>query len=116
MESAADHFDLESFEMLKDVMEDEFDDLIQVYIEDSDRRLPQLQQALTAADAAELRELAHSFKGASSNISAVTLTELCRQLEQAGRDEQLDGLEQTLDQIVGEYRWVKNFLQSQLSL
>jgi len=112
MGSMADHFDLESFEMLKDVMEEEFSDLLSVYVQDSDQRLPLLQQALSNQDAAQLRELAHSFKGASSNVSAAPLAELCRQLEMAAKDNQLSGLDQTLAEVCDEYAQVKGLLQA----
>lgn len=114
MGSMADHFDLESFEMLKDVMEDEFDELLTVYVKDSDQRLPILQQALCDGDATQLRELAHSFKGSSSNISAAPLAELCRQVEQSARDEQLNGLDTVLSQIDTEYAQVRALIQTLL--
>lgn len=114
MGSMADHFDLESFEMLKDVMEDEFDELLTVYVKDSDQRLPTLHQALHESDATQLRELAHSFKGSSSNISAAPLAELCCQVEQAARDEQLHDLDVVLSQIDVEYAQVRALIQTLL--
>lgn len=107
-----EHFDTDAFDMLKDVMDDEFPDLLRVYIEDSDSRLPLLHQALTAADASALRELAHSFKGASSNISALPLADLCFSLEEAAKHGDLSGLDQVVSAIEQEYASVKTHLQS----
>jgi len=47
--------------------------------------------------------MAHSFKGSSSNMGATHLTELCRQLEEAGRgtvgvtDQQIRQMVQDID-------------------
>ncbi|WP_419811798.1 Hpt domain-containing protein [Bacterioplanoides sp.] len=114
MGAMADHFDLESFEMLQDVMEDEFSELLTVYVNDSDQRLPVILQAFRDGDTERLRELAHSFKGSSSNISAAPLAKLCHQLENAARDQQLTGLEPVLTGIESEYAQVRNLLSSLL--
>lgn len=112
--SLAEHFDLDSLEMLREVMDDEFSDLIRIYIDDSRQRLPLLSQALQRQDAKELRELAHSFKGASSNISANVLAQLCYQLETAGREEQLSGADALIAAIDAEYHIVETLLQGML--
>lgn len=112
--SLAEHFDLESLDMLREVMDDEFSDLMQVYIEDSRQRLPLLTQALQQQDAKQLRELAHSFKGASSNISANVLAKLCYQLEMAGREELLAGADALIAAIEAEYLEVETLLQGML--
>lgn len=110
----AQHFDLDSLEMLKEIMEDEFDDLIRIYLEDSDKRLPELRDAETKLDAGVLRELAHSFKGASSNISALPLAELCLIVETAARDNDLSAVPATLDKIDAEYCEVRRLLKAML--
>jgi len=114
MMSLAEHFDLESLDMLREVMDDEFADLMRVYIDDSRQRMPLLSQALQQQDAKQLRELAHSFKGASSNVSANVLAQLCYQLEMAGREEQLVGADALIAAIEAEYRNVEILLQDML--
>ncbi len=109
-----DHFDQDSLEMLKDVMADEFGDLILVYIKDSDDRLPLIHDALAAADATQLRELAHSFKGASANISAAPLAELCFRLESAARDGHLADADVLVAAIESEYQQVAALLKGML--
>ncbi|UXD89425.1 Hpt domain-containing protein [Thalassolituus hydrocarboniclasticus] len=112
--SLAEHFDPESLDMLREVMDDEFSDLMRVYIDDSRQRLPLLTQALQQQDARQLRELAHSFKGASSNVSANALAQLCFQLEMAAREGQLQGAEELIAQIEAEYLAVETLLQDML--
>lgn len=110
----AEHFDIDSLEMLKEIMEDEFNDLIRIYLEDSDKRLPELREAEMKLDATALRELAHSFKGASSNISALPLAELCLTVETAARDNNLSIVPEALDKIESEYQQVNQLLQAML--
>lgn len=111
----AQHFDIDSLEMLKEIMEDEFDDLIRIYLEDSDKRLPELREAETQLNAVALRELAHSFKGASSNISALPLAELCLVVETAARDNNLAVVPEAINNIDSEYQKVRQHLAEMLS-
>ena len=80
------HIDLSTLEMLKEVMEDDFLMLISTYINDSEIRLQELNEASEANANESLRRAAHCFKGSSSNIGAQSLSLLCQQLEQVAID------------------------------
>ncbi|ASP40585.1 histidine kinase [Bacterioplanes sanyensis] len=115
MSQLAAHFDQEALSMLQEVMDDEFPELVDVYLRDSDQRLPLLHQAIAAESADDIRELAHSFKGASSNVSAHVLAELCFGLEKAGRDNELANVQEQLSDIEREYHQVKSLLQGMIN-
>ena len=104
------HLDTEALDTLKEVMEDEFQLLIDTFIQDSSERLVNLQGALQRDDAEEVRRLAHSFKGSSGNIGAPHLSELCAQVEASGREAQLAGVASTLAAIETEFAAVKEEL------
>ena len=73
------HVDRDVLSALQEVMEEGYPDLLDIFLADSEERL----KVLRAADSAALVvETAHSFKGSSSNMGALKLTELCHQLEQ----------------------------------
>ncbi|MGF6202308.1 HPt (histidine-containing phosphotransfer) domain-containing protein [Pseudomonas laurylsulfatiphila] len=73
------HVDRSVLSALREVMEEAYPDLLDIFLADSEERL----KVLRAADSAALLvETAHSFKGSSSNMGALRLTELCHQLEQ----------------------------------
>lgn len=108
----ASHFDIEALSMLEEIMEDEFPELIQVYIDDSDPRIKALQQALEQKDCTALRDISHSFKGASGNISALPLADLCFKLEEKARIEVLEGIPSLITAIDSEYQNVKSILLS----
>ena len=114
MPDLVDHFDTEALDMLREVMEEEFGELIQVYMQDSEARLPAIHQASDDGNAESLRELAHSFKGASSNIGAAALAKLCYELENAGRENRLENTASLIAAIEQEYDAVKALLQQML--
>jgi HPt (histidine-containing phosphotransfer) domain-containing protein len=75
---ADEHLDLDALSALREVMEDAYPQLLDTFLADSEERLQSLRKAQQAA---QLIEVAHSFKGSSSNMGAVTLAELCGELE-----------------------------------
>ncbi|MBL4798554.1 MAG: Hpt domain-containing protein [Oleispira sp.] len=108
----ASHFDIEALSMLEEIMEDEFPELIQVYIDDSDPRITALQRALEQQDCTALRDISHSFKGASGNISALPLADLCFKLEEQARIDVLESIPSLITAIDSEYQNVKSILLS----
>lgn len=98
--------------MLEEIMEDEFPELIQVYIADSDPRVKALQQAYDEKNYAALNHIAHSFKGASGNISALPLADLCFKIEETARKEILDDIPSLIASIDSEYQNVRSILLS----
>lgn len=78
---AAVPLDIELVSELKDIMAEGFVTLVESYQRDSAQRLASMQGALVAGDRGQLRQLAHSLKGSSSNLGAVQVTALCVALE-----------------------------------
>lgn len=103
----SNHIDMTALAELKEVMEDEFPVLINTYLTDSVLRIAAIKEALGKNDPEELRRAAHSFKGSCGNIGALPLSELCKDLEQKGRDGNLDGTQALFEQICAEYEHVK---------
>lgn len=104
---------------LQEVMEDEYLTLIDVFLSDSEQRLVLLRQAArnlaggTSPDLTELGLAAHSFKGSSSNMGALRLSELCRQLEEQARRQALDGLEELVSLIDSEYQAIRQVFNAE---
>lgn len=108
----ASHFDIEALLMLEEIMEDEFPDLIHVYIADSDPRVEALRRAYDESNCQALSEISHSFKGASGNISALPLADLCFKIEDKANLNVLDGIPSLITSIDSEYQNVKSILLS----
>jgi HPt (histidine-containing phosphotransfer) domain-containing protein len=90
-----EHVDVSVLGTLRDVMGGEYPALLDVFIKDSEKRVGELNQLISAPgfsaeSAAHLKPLgmmAHSFKGSSGNMGAARLTELCRLLEEHARSQ-----------------------------
>ena len=76
----------EQFDDLRNLLEEDFVDLIQVYFTDSHERIVKLRRAQQEDDNANGYELAHALKGASANLGATQLTRLSSQLQEACRE------------------------------
>ncbi|WDY59486.1 Hpt domain-containing protein [Pseudomonas sp. PSKL.D1] len=100
------HIDHKVLGDLREVMEDGYLQLLDTFLEDSERRLSQLHGAKSAD---ELGMAAHSFKGSSSNMGAVGLAQLCQQLEDRVKERPLYGIEDLINRIDQEYVEVRRF-------
>jgi HPt (histidine-containing phosphotransfer) domain-containing protein len=75
------HIDAEQLAELKEVLEDEFGVLISTYLTDAKFRLQLIQNGINCQDYEAVRLAAHSLKGASANLGALILAQLCEKLE-----------------------------------
>lgn len=85
---ATNHLNFEQLTELKEVLEDEFSVLINTYLQDAVLRQQMITAAVTTGDYDSVRLAAHSLKGASANLGALLLADICEQLEhdcRAGR-------------------------------
>lgn len=82
------HINMEQLAELKEVLEDEFLVLINTYLQDATLRQQMISNAVKSEDYEAARLAAHSLKGASANLGASMLANICEQLEhdcRAGR-------------------------------
>lgn len=70
-------------DMLRDLMQDDYQALLQTFLQDTDRRLCQLHENLDRHNWEGFRQAAHSFKGSCSNMGALALREACERAEDA---------------------------------
>lgn len=75
---------------LRDILQEEFSDLIRDFVDDVPIQLALMQTAIDEGNADGLYRLAHKLKSSCGSIGAPRLAELVRQLEQAGRQATLD--------------------------
>ncbi len=101
---------------LRDVLGDEVDKIIAVYLEDAPRLIAQLERAAVGGDPIALRVAAHTLKSSSANVGASTLSEAARDLEEGARDGTLKKPEAMVARIVTEFAQVRSALQSKLPL
>ena len=104
------HIDHKVLNDLREVMEGGYAQLLDTFLQDSERRMDQLH---AARDAGELGLAAHSFKGSSSNMGAVGLAELCQELEERARRRSLSGIEDLINRIDAEYLEVQRLYREE---
>jgi len=114
MNNPEDHLDISALQDLKDIMEGEFETLVNTFISDSRNKVEELGTVLQERDCDALRKVAHSLKGSSSNVCAYRLSELARQLEIMGRDEVLDGAVPVMSRLREEFETVSEMLTRNL--
>ncbi|WP_350557952.1 Hpt domain-containing protein [Psychrobacter sp. CAL346-MNA-CIBAN-0220] len=88
----------EQFEEMRDLLEEDFADLIQTYIIDSQQRIKLLRTTQASGDNANGFEAAHALKGASANVGATQLVTLSGQLQEACRKRNIGQQAKLIDQ------------------
>lgn len=109
-----DHFDMESLEDLKDIMEEDFQMLIDTFISDSEAKIVEIGGVIASGDAEALRQVAHSIKGSSGNVCATALSEVARQLEAMGKDGDITGAPEVYEALKVEFDATKSVLIAQI--
>jgi PAS domain S-box-containing protein len=61
--------------------------IIDIYLANSSTLFGDLQQALGSGDSAVLRRTSHTLKSSSANVGAMSLSDMCRELESLAREE-----------------------------
>ena len=77
----------EQFEDMRDLLEEDFADLIQVYLADSRQRISTLRVAQQEQDNTNGFEIAHALKGANANLGATQVMTLSSQLQERCREQ-----------------------------
>lgn len=106
------HLNTAAIAELKDIMEDGFTDLVEAYVMDTEDKLDALKSAIEVEDTGTIGDIGHSLKGSSSNICAEALAAVFKQIEDAGRDGNINGIDSVLSQAIQEYQAVKAELTS----
>jgi CheY-like chemotaxis protein len=90
-------------------------ELIETFLEDAPKLLRRLRAAEDAADADTVRLVAHSLKSNGAELGALTLSELCKELETLGRSGRLDGAAALVDEVETAYQHVEAELRAALT-
>lgn len=109
------HLDADIIAELKDIMEDDFSILLETYLDDASQKLAAIKTTLDNNDSSEVRELAHSLKGASCNIGALPLSRICESVEHLAKDGKLDEVAPHIPDLEIEFSAVKTLLGAYLN-
>ena len=87
-------------------------ELLETYFDDSSRLLVAMQEALSTGKAEDLRRAAHSLKSSSASFGAIRLSNKCRELEDMGKADALEGAAEQIDHIAAEYAKTRAALEA----
>jgi len=94
---------------------DSLRELVTLYLDQTGQQLEQLEAAIQAVAATEVRRLAHSCAGASATCGMHRLVPLLRELERQGYEEKLTTAPQLCQQASREFECIRDFLQAYLA-
>jgi CheY-like chemotaxis protein len=106
-----DPLDRPTIEELRELLEEEFDELIETYIEDAPSRIEKLASAAQVGDTEAVYQCAHSLKSSSANVGALELSAIARNLEELSRSGTVPGSD-LLEQAQQEARQVLDALEN----
>ncbi|HBI71552.1 MAG TPA: hybrid sensor histidine kinase/response regulator, partial [Massilia sp.] len=88
--------------------------VINAYVGDVPQHLRTLRQAVGGHDAGTVRRIAHRLKSASANVGAEALAGLCKDLEQLGRADTVEGADALLTDMEHAFQAVRHSLNAML--
>ena len=86
-------------------------ELLETYFEDTPQQFSAMHAALDTANSDDFRRAAHSLKSNSANFGAMVLSDKAKQLEDIGKEGQLDQAAAPLGEAEAEYVKVKSALE-----
>lgn len=78
-------------------------ELVQIFLEDTPRRFKEAALLIEKGDLVELSDVAHSIKGAASNIGANKLWKSFKELEEAAKQKDLNQIKQIFQRASLEF-------------
>lgn len=93
---------------------DLFSDLVSMFMGDTPPRLQAIAEAIEAGDADSLEKVAHALKSSCGNLGATVLSELCREIEMAGRNGDVESARGLIDLTRTQYERVREALLAEV--
>jgi CheY-like chemotaxis protein len=90
-------------------------ELVTLYLDQTTTQLEQLEAAIRAQSATEVRRLAHSCAGASATCGMRRLVPMLRELEHQGSENKLDGAAAICENAIREFERIRTFLEAHLA-
>ncbi len=92
--------------------EDFLNELLELYTTEFSKYFEKLQDAIHKGSCQSIRDIGHTLKGSSANLSLIRLKEISLQMEYAGKDKNINKAKDTLLILGKEFQRLKNFLDS----
>ncbi|WP_150306119.1 Hpt domain-containing protein [Pseudomonas saliphila] len=100
---------------LKELMQDNYEVLVEIFLSDTEMRLGLLRSYLLTENWQDYRQTAHSLRGSCGNIGAPALHQAAAQAEQAGAEADSQAALVAFERLVQLFERVKPQLQPIIS-
>ncbi|WP_345294276.1 hybrid sensor histidine kinase/response regulator [Luteimonas vadosa] len=99
-------------EELRDMLGNELNHLVEVFLEDTPRIIDALEQAAAGGDFEALRDAAHSLKSSSANLGAMALSAAAKRAELGARERTLERPAVAAALVANEFARARKALQA----
>ncbi len=106
--------DLDVINELKEIMGDDFDELISIFISDGQTQIENLKLSIQSSNVEDTRRFAHTLKGSSANLGLNALSESCMTLERNAAEGLPEDASELLENIINRYNTAKEILTEKL--
>jgi two-component system, sensor histidine kinase and response regulator len=86
-----------------------YNELMDLFIENADLQMQQMEVAVANDDADSVEKLAHSIKGAAANLGIMMVQQTAQVLELAGREKRIADINQPYQQLVHEMQRFRQY-------
>ena len=106
--------DLEPLRTLTQGNDEQFKNLIQIFINNFETSFADLKLAIHKNSAEQVKFIAHKIKGSAGQLKATAMSELSFELEVMGRDSNLESAAKKLSDLENIYQEVKLILETEI--
>lgn len=103
------------FEEMRELLDEDFTDLVKAFILDSKARVQEIQKAYAEDDNATGYDAVHALKGASANLGAPLLADLCYKLQMQCRGRNINDSRALIESIENELKAVVDQINKRLA-
>jgi len=93
------NIDLEIYNSLGEIMEDELPSLVMDFISDADEKIELLKKHVKLNDAENIFSVSHSLKSSSANLGAVKMSKICETIETDSRNGNTERAPELIDNL-----------------
>lgn len=90
--------------------EDEYRELIELFVTTGSADFQNIQSALTNSDADQVMRSAHTIKGAAGNLGLIEVSDVAKIIEDNAGNNQLDGLESAVADLQKHFEEIDAFV------
>lgn len=90
------------------------EELLDLYVSDTEKRLSELRQILDAQDMSGLKTLSHTMKGTSGNVGAHVMQDLCLKMEKLALSDDAVGARAHYNGISEEFKRIQEDIRPAL--